>query len=223
VSLADPVGARSQCPTLRYPSPASRHWWLRRAAGLTGAWPVERKDGDVRFTETAIGGAFVVDIEPAHDERGFFARTFDPLEFERHGLATAFVQTSISFNRRKGTVRGLHYQAEPAVEAKLIRCTRGAIHDIIVDLRPGSPTYLGHVAVVLDARNRRGLYVPPMCAHGFQALEDESETLYQIDTVHTPEAARGVRHDDPMLALSWPLPVAVISEKDRAWPLLEDD
>ena len=174
----------------------------------------------MQITETAIGGAFLVDIEPAHDERGFFARTFDAQEFARHGLASAFVQVSISYNRRKGTLRGLHYQAEPAVEAKLIRCTRGSIHDVIVDLRPNSPTYLRHVAVTLDAENHRALYVPPMCAHGFQALEDDSETLYQIDTAHTPEAARGVRHDDPTLALSWPLPVTVISDKDRAWPLL---
>jgi dTDP-4-dehydrorhamnose 3,5-epimerase len=174
----------------------------------------------VRFTETAIGGAFVVEIEPAHDERGFFARTFDRQEFERQGLATSFAQVSISYSRQKGTIRGLHYQAEPAAEAKLVRCTRGSIHDVIVDLRPDSPTYLRHVAVVLDAQTRRALYVPPMCAHGFQALEDDCETLYQIDNVHTPEAARGVRHDDPMLAISWPLPVTVMSDKDRAWPLL---
>jgi dTDP-4-dehydrorhamnose 3,5-epimerase len=176
----------------------------------------------VRITETAIGGAFLVDIEPARDERGFFARTFDAEEFERHGLASTFVQASVSYNRRKGTLRGLHYQVEPAVETKLIRCTRGSIHDVIVDLRPHSATYLRHVAVVLDAQNHRALYVPPMCAHGFQALEDDSEMLYEIDAVHRPESARGVRHDDPTLALSWPLEVTVISDKDRGWPFLRE-
>ena len=174
----------------------------------------------MRFTELVIPGAFAVDIEPAHDERGFFARTFDRDEFERHGLATSFAQVSISYNRRKGTLRGLHYQAEPAPEAKLVRCTRGSIHDVVVDLRPESPTYLGHVAVVLSAESHSAIYVPPLCAHGFQVLEDDSEALYLIDTVHTPGAARGLRHDDPALALSWPLPVTVISDKDQAWPLL---
>jgi dTDP-4-dehydrorhamnose 3,5-epimerase len=174
----------------------------------------------VRFTELPIGGAFVVDIEPAHDERGFFARTFDGHEFERRGLATSFAQVSISYSRRKGTLRGLHYQAQPAAETKLVRCTRGAMHDVIVDLRPDSPTYLQHAAVELTAGNRRAVYVPPMCAHGFQTIEDDTETLYQIDTVHTPEAARGLRHDDPGLGLSWPLPVALVSDRDKAWPLL---
>jgi dTDP-4-dehydrorhamnose 3,5-epimerase len=174
----------------------------------------------VRFTELAIGGAFIIDIDPLRDERGFFARTFDRDDFERRGLVTSFAQMSISHSARKGTVRGLHYQAEPAVETKVVRCIRGAMHDVIVDLRPGSPTYLRHAAVVLDAKSHRAVYIPPMCAHGFQALEDGTETEYQIDSVHVPEAARGVRHDDPTLAVTWPLRLTVISEKDRGWPLL---
>jgi dTDP-4-dehydrorhamnose 3,5-epimerase len=177
----------------------------------------------VRFTELPIAGALVVDIEPSSDERGFFARMFDRDEFERRGLAMSFPQVSLSYSRREGTLRGLHYQVEPAPEAKLVRCTRGAMHDVVVDLRPGSPTFLRHVAVELSADNHRAIYIPAMCAHGFQALENDTETLYHIDNVYVPEAARGLRYDDPALAISWPLPVTVISEKDRAWPLLEHD
>ena len=174
----------------------------------------------MRFTELPIGGALVVDIEPSGDERGFFARMFDRDEFERRGLATSFPQVSLSYSRLEGTLRGLHYQVAPAPEAKLVRCTRGAMHDVVVDLRPGSPTFLRHAAVELSADSHRAIYIPAMCAHGFQALENDTETLYHIDNVYVPEAARGLRYDDPALAISWPLPVTVISAKDEAWPLL---
>jgi len=174
----------------------------------------------LRFSELPIAGVFAVDIEPARDERGFFARVFDAREFERRGLAASFVQVSISFSRTRGTLRGLHVQVAPAVEAKLVRCTRGAMHDVIVDLRPESPTFLRHASILLTAENRRAVYVPPMCAHGFQTLEDETETLYDIDAPYAPDAARGLRYDDPRLGIEWPLPISVIGDKDRTWPLL---
>lgn len=174
----------------------------------------------MRFSPLPILGAYVVDIEPAHDERGFFARIFDADAFAARGLVREFIQLSLSFSRRRGTVRGLHYQDEPAVETKLVRCIRGAMYDVIVDLRPASPTYLGHAAVELSHENRRAVYIPPLVAHGFQTLVDDTETLYHIDAPYTPEAARGVRHDDPGLGIAWPLPVSVINDKDRSWPML---
>jgi dTDP-4-dehydrorhamnose 3,5-epimerase len=174
----------------------------------------------LRFTQLPISGAFVIDADPAEDERGFFARLIDAEEFARRGLATFFPQVSMSYSRATGTVRGLHYQVEPAPEAKLVRCTRGAMHDVIVDLRPDSPTHLQHVAVELTANNRRAVYIPRLCAHGFQTLDEHTETLYHIDNVYTPTAARGLRYDDPELGIAWPRPVSAMSEKDRSWPLL---
>jgi dTDP-4-dehydrorhamnose 3,5-epimerase len=174
----------------------------------------------VLFTELSIAGAFVVDIEPVHDDRGYFARLFDGQEFQRRGLAASFPQVSLSHSLRLGTIRGMHYQVSPAVEAKLVRCTRGGMHDVIIDMRRDSPTYLRHAAVELTAENHRAVYIPAMCAHGFQALEDNTETLYHIDNLYTPAAARGIRHDDPAVAITWPLPVSVVSARDRAWPLL---
>jgi dTDP-4-dehydrorhamnose 3,5-epimerase len=162
----------------------------------------------------------VIELEPHADERGFFARAFCAREFGEHGLATRLVQCSVSLTHRKGTVRGLHFQQPPAIEVKLVRCTAGSIHDVIVDLRPESPTYLQHVAVELSARNRRTLYVPERFAHGFQCLEDESEVLYQISEFHSAEHASGLRFDDPRLGIAWPLDVTILSERDRAWPLL---
>jgi dTDP-4-dehydrorhamnose 3,5-epimerase len=176
----------------------------------------------VIFTETHLDGAFVIDLERREDERGFFARTFCQREFEEHGLEPVIAQANVAFNRRRGTLRGMHFQYPPAAETKLVRCTRGAILDIIVDLRPESPTYLGHVAVELSADDHRALYVPRRFAHGYQVLEDGTETSYQVGEFYTPSTEGGLRHDDPALSLEWPLDVSEISEKDRAWPLLAD-
>jgi dTDP-4-dehydrorhamnose 3,5-epimerase len=175
----------------------------------------------VIFTETILQGAFVVDLELRRDERGFFARAFCQREFEAHGLKPAVAQGNVSFNHRKGTVRGLHFQSPPAAETKFVRCTRGAILDVIVDLRPESPTYLRHVAVELTADNRRGLYVPERFAHGYQVLADETETTYQVGAFYTPSAEGGMRYSDLRLAIQWPLPVTDISDKDATWPLLD--
>jgi dTDP-4-dehydrorhamnose 3,5-epimerase len=172
------------------------------------------------FTKTTLDGACLVDVERREDPRGFFARTFCVREFEEHGLESKFVQCSISLNRQRGTVRGLHYQLAPACEAKLVRCTAGAVHDVIVDLRPESPTYLQHFTVELTARNRRALYVPEMFAHGFQVLEDETEVFYHISAFYAPEQSTGIRYDDPKLGIRWPLPVTAMSDKDQTWPFL---
>ncbi len=175
----------------------------------------------MRFEPTKLAGAFIVETERHEDSRGFFARTFCANEFAERGLVSTFVQSSVSFNRQRGTLRGMHYQLPPACEAKLVRCTAGSLYDVIVDLRPGSPTYLQHIGVELTARNRRALYVPEMFAHGFQSLEDETEVFYQISAFFVPDKSTGLRHDDPRLRINWPLPVAVISEKDARWPLLK--
>jgi len=175
----------------------------------------------MRFLETKLAGAYVIDLEPHEDVRGFFARTFCAREFKDHGLATKFVQCSISVNRKRGTLRGLHYQLPPCGEIKLVRCTAGAIYDVIVDLRQDSPTYWEHLGVELTARNRHALYVPERFAHGFQTLEDDTEIFYQISEFYAPEQSAGVRFDDPKLGIQWPLPVAEISDKDRRWPLLD--
>jgi dTDP-4-dehydrorhamnose 3,5-epimerase len=174
------------------------------------------------FTETKLKGAFVIDLEPRGDDRGFFARAFCRREFEAHGLKPAIAQANISFNRRKGTVRGLHFQYPPAAETKYVRCSRGAIVDVIVDLRPESPSYLHHVAVELTADNRRGLFVPERFAHGYQVLEDNTETTYQVGEFYTPSAESGLRYSDPRLAIDWPLPATDMSDKDQRWPLLAD-
>lgn len=174
------------------------------------------------FTETSLPGAFVLDLEPRGDDRGFFSRTFCQREFAAHGLKPVVAQANLSFNYNKGTVRGLHFQFPPHAETKLVRCTRGAILDVIVDLRPESPTYLRHVAVELTADNRRSLYVPERFAHGYQVLEDHTETLYDVGDYYAPAAESGLRFDDPRLAIAWPLPVTDISPKDIAWRTLDD-
>jgi dTDP-4-dehydrorhamnose 3,5-epimerase len=174
------------------------------------------------FTETPLSGAFIVDLEPRGDDRGFFARAFCQREFEARGLKPLIAQANISFNYRKGTVRGLHFQFPPAAETKFVRCSRGAIVDVIVDLRPESPTYLRHLAVELTADNRRGLYVPERFAHGYQVLEDNTETTYQVGEFYTPAAESGLRYSDPRLDIRWPLPVTDMSPKDQGWPLLEE-
>jgi len=174
------------------------------------------------FTETALRGAFIIDLEKREDERGFFARAFCQKEFATHGLKPVIAQANIGFNRLRGTVRGMHFQYPPAAETKLVRCSRGAILDIIVDLRPESPTYLQHITVELSADNRRGIFIPERFAHGYQALEDDTETTYHVGEFYTPGSEGGLLYDDPALGLSWPLPVSVISDKDRQWkPLAE--
>jgi dTDP-4-dehydrorhamnose 3,5-epimerase len=174
------------------------------------------------FTETKLKGAFIIDLELREDERGFFARAFCQNEFTAHGLKPVIAQANIGFNRRKGTLRGMHFQYPPAAETKLVRATRGAVLDIIVDLRPESPTILQHVAVELSADNHRAIYVPERFGHGYQALEDNTETSYQVGEFYTPGAEGGLPYNDPALGLSWPLPVSSISPKDAAYrPLSE--
>jgi dTDP-4-dehydrorhamnose 3,5-epimerase len=174
----------------------------------------------VRFRETQLSGAFVLESERHVDERGFFARTFCARELEAHGIRFAVAQSNLSFNRRAGTIRGMHLQAPPVAESKLVRCGRGAMYDVIVDLRPASATYLQHVALELSDVNGRSLYVPAGFAHGFQTLTDNVEVEYLMGDFHVPGCDRGLRYDDPALGIRWPLPVSVISEKDLAWPLL---
>jgi dTDP-4-dehydrorhamnose 3,5-epimerase len=174
------------------------------------------------FTETPLKGAYIIDVERREDSRGFFARTFCQREFEARGLRPLIAQANIAFNLEQGTVRGMHFQYPPAAETKLVRCTRGAILDIIVDLRPESPTYLQHTSVELSEANYRALYVPERFAHGYQALRDSTETAYQVGEFYAPEAESGLLHDDPRLGLSWPSRITVVSEKDRAFrPLSE--
>jgi dTDP-4-dehydrorhamnose 3,5-epimerase len=174
------------------------------------------------FSETKLKGAFVLDVERREDSRGFFGRVFCQHEFADHGLKPLIAQGNIAFNKRKGTLRGMHFQYPPAAETKLVRATRGAILDIIVDLRPESPTFLEHVAVELTAENHRALYVPERFAHGYQVLEDETETSYQVGEFYAPDCEGGLRYDDPRLDLQWPLPVAELSAKDGTWKRLDD-
>jgi dTDP-4-dehydrorhamnose 3,5-epimerase len=176
------------------------------------------------FTETALQGAYTIDLEPRRDNRGFFARAFCQKELEAHGLKPVIAQANLAFNNCKGTLRGMHFQFPPAAETKLVRCTRGAILDIIVDLRPESPTYLQHIAVELNEDNHRALYVPERFAHGYQVLQDKTETSYQVGEFYTPGSEGGLLYNDPRLGLSWPLPVSVISEKDAVWaPMAEQE
>jgi len=177
----------------------------------------------MRFGETSIAGAFVLDIERFEDERGFFARVSCVREFSEHGLAAAIMQTSIAYNRKKGTLRGLHYQAPPGREAKYVRCTRGAILDVVVDIRPNSPSFLRHIAVELTADNRRGLYVSPGLAHGYQTLTDDTEVFYQMSDYHAPELARGFRWDDPAFGIAWPDGPRIINSRDNGYPPFSTD
>ena len=170
------------------------------------------------FTETALSDAYVIDLEPLADERGFFARIWCAREFAARGLESRLVQCSISVNRRRGTLRGMHYQAPPHTEVKLVRCTRGAVFDVIIDLRPDSPTLGQHVAVELTAESRRMLYIPAGVAHGFQALADGSEVCYHMSEFYAPEAARGVRWNDPAFGIHWPITDPIILDRDRAYP-----
>jgi dTDP-4-dehydrorhamnose 3,5-epimerase len=170
------------------------------------------------FEPTPLAGTYVIGEEPHHDQRGFFARTWCQKEFERHGLNPRLVQCNVSYNLRKGTWRGLHYQVAPHEEAKLVRCIAGAICDVIVDLRPDSPTFKKHLKVTLSARNRKMLYIPEKFAHGFLTLEDSSEVFYQMSEFYAPESARGLRWDDPEFGIQLPLEVTVISDRDASYP-----
>jgi dTDP-4-dehydrorhamnose 3,5-epimerase len=177
----------------------------------------------MRFTETPLTGAWVIDVDPLTDERGWFARTFDAAEFEARGLSASVVQCNASFNVRRDTLRGLHYQAAPHGESKLVRCVAGRIFDVAVDLRPDSPTYCRWHGVELSAANRRMFYIPDGFAHGFQTLSDDAELLYMMGHEYVPGAGRGVRFDDPAFGIEWPPPVSerTVSERDRGYPDLE--
>ena len=174
------------------------------------------------FTETKLAGAFIIDLERREDSRGFFARAFCQKEFEAHGLKPVIAQANVAHNKSKGTLRGMHFQYPPAAETKLVRCTRGAIVDIIVDLRPESRTYLQHVAVELNEDNQRALYVPERFAHGYQVLRDNTDTTYMVGEFYTPDAEGGLMYNDPRLALEWPMPVSIVSEKDQMFRLLDE-
>lgn len=171
----------------------------------------------MKFIPAGIAGAYVIDPERLEDERGYFARTFCRDEFAVHGLNPELVQCNVSFNLKKGTLRGLHYQAKPHEEAKLVRCTRGAIYDVIVDIRKGSPTSGQWFAVELSAANGRMLYIPEGFAHGFQALEDASEVFYQMSERYVPEAARGIRWNAPGIGIRWPIPNPIVSQRDAGF------
>jgi dTDP-4-dehydrorhamnose 3,5-epimerase len=175
-------------------------------------------EAPVRFVPLGIPGAFLVEDEPRADARGAFARTFCAREFAAHGLEPRIVQTSLSINARRGTLRGLHWQAAPHAEAKLVRCVRGRVYDLVVDVRPESHIYRQHLGIELAAADGRAVYLPPGVAHGFLTLEDDCEVHYAMSEFHAPEAARGARWDDPAFGIVLPGPVAVISERDRSWP-----
>jgi dTDP-4-dehydrorhamnose 3,5-epimerase len=175
----------------------------------------------VIFTETKLKGAFIIELDRKEDARGFFARAFCQEEFRAHGLKPLIAQANMAYNRTRGTVRGMHFQYPPAAETKLVRCTRGAILDIIVDLRPESATYLKHVAVELNEDNQKALYVPERFAHGYQTLHDDTDTSYQVGEFYTPEAEGGLMYNEPRLGLDWPLAVTVISEKDAKFTSLD--
>jgi dTDP-4-dehydrorhamnose 3,5-epimerase len=176
----------------------------------------------VIFTETALSGAFLIDPERREDSRGYFARAFCQHEFADHGLKPVIAQANVAFNNVAGTLRGMHFQFPPKPETKIVRATRGAIVDIIVDLRPESPTFLQSISAELSAENGRALYVPERFAHGYQTLVDGTETSYHVGEFYAPETEGGLAYDDPQLGLEWPLPVAVISEKDTEWKLLDE-
>lgn len=177
----------------------------------------------MKFIETRLAGAFVVEPEPFEDERGSFQRVWCANEFAEHGLTTTPAQANLSTNHVAGTLRGLHLQLPPKAETKLVRCTKGAIWDVIVDLRPDSPSYLEHTGVRLSEENRLALYVPELFAHGYQTLENGAEALYQVSQFYAPGFERGIRWNDPALGIEWPLDVDVISEKDAGWPDLDPE
>ena len=172
----------------------------------------------MKFSETQLKGAYFIEIEKLSDDRGFFARSWCQKEFEDHGLESGFVQANVSYNLKKGTIRGMHYQIAPYQECKLIRCTRGAIYDVIIDLRPDSPTYKQWAGVELTADNYIMFFVPEDFAHGFQTLTDKTEITYQVSQFYTPGAEKGIRFNDPEFNIQWPLEATIISDKDNTWP-----
>ncbi len=176
----------------------------------------------MEFHATALPGVFIVDIQPRHDDRGFFARAWCQREFAEHGLSDRLVQCDISFNRRRGTLRGMHLQRAPHAQPKLVRCTRGALFDAVVDIRPGSPTFGRHLAVELTAENHRMLFIPAGCAHGFQTLQDETEVFYQMSDSFVPESAVGFRWDDPAVGIPWPVAQPIMNDRDRDYPSLAE-
>ena len=173
------------------------------------------------FKETKLSGVFEIQVQTHQDERGFFARSWCRMEFEERGLDSRLVQCNISLNFRKGTLRGMHYQVAPHGETKVVRCTRGALYDVVLDLRPDSPTFKEWASITLTAENRAMIYIPAGCAHGFLTLEDETEVFYQMSEYYAPQAARGVRWDDPAFAIDWPIRLESISERDRTYPDFE--
>jgi dTDP-4-dehydrorhamnose 3,5-epimerase len=175
----------------------------------------------VRLIPSPLPGAFIVELDPLADERGFFARAFCAEEFAAAGLDARCAQSNICLNTTKGTIRGMHLQLPPRAEAKLVRCVRGAVFDVIVDLRPGSETFGRHMAVELTAENRKALFVPPLFAHGYQVLDDDTELYYQMTEPYAPGQERGIRHDDRALEIAWPLPVTLVSPKDLGWPAFD--
>ena len=176
----------------------------------------------MKLKDTKLKGAFIIDVEPHNDSRGFFARTFCQKELREYGLNSIIAQENIALNARRGTLRGMHFQFPPAAETKIVRATRGAIVDIIVDLRPESSTFLEHIIVELTADNHRALYVPERFAHGYQVLEDNTETSYAVGEFYTPTSEGGLRYNDPRLGLVWPLPISEISSKDCSWAPLDE-
>ena len=172
------------------------------------------------FTELKLKGAFIIELEKNEDERGFFARTWDKKEFEKLGLNSKLVQCSISFNKKKGTLRGIHYQEVPYEEVKLVRCTKGKIFDVIVDLRQISKTFRQWMAIELNDENYKMIYIPKGFAHGFQTLENNTEVFYQMSQIYVPKHAKGLRWDDPTLGISWPIKTPIISNKDSSWELI---
>ena len=177
----------------------------------------------MKFVPTAVTGAFVVTVEARSDERGSFARTFDAKCFADNGLVSVYSQCNLSQNHKRGTLRGMHYQAEPRPEVKLVRATRGKVFDVALDLRRGSPTYLKWAAAELSAKNHTAFYIPAGCAHGFLTLEDDSELFYQMSEVYVPDLARGVRWDDPAFAIAWPFAPSVISKRDAVLESYNED
>jgi dTDP-4-dehydrorhamnose 3,5-epimerase len=175
----------------------------------------------MNFHDTKLSGVLEIHLDPKPDERGFFARSWCLKEFEEHGLNPSLVQCNVSFNARTGTLRGLHYQAPPYPETKLVRCTKGAIYDVVVDLRPQSPTYKQWIGATLTAENRQMLYVPEGCAHGFLTLEDETEVFYQMSEFYHADLGRGVRWNDPAFGIEWPREAELMSDRDRAYPNFE--
>lgn len=169
------------------------------------------------FTPTELAGAYIIDFQQREDARGFFAHAWSRAEFEQHGLTGQIVDINFSYNRSRGTVRGMHFQNAPYAQVKVVRCVRGAIYDAIVDLRPASPTFRRWIGVELTADNHRALYVPEGFAHGFQTLEADCDVLYLVSEIYAPSAEGGVRYDDPAFGVEWPLPATVISERDLAW------